>query len=122
MSVTVNLNISGAKEFEQALSRFDTQMQKEVQTQLARWAEDTQREAKRLVPVKTGYLKSTIFCKAKDWQMEVGAEATYAAAVEFGTRTQRAQPYLTPAIEKHLPQLERVLLEAINTAKVEANL
>ncbi len=122
MSVTVNINLLGAEEFEQALSRFDNEMKNQVQIKLSEWAGVVQREAERLVPVKTGYLRSTIYAKSKEWQMEIGAEATYAAAVEFGTRTRQAQPYLTPAIENHLPELERVLLEAIDTAKMEANL
>jgi HK97 gp10 family phage protein len=122
MSVTVNLNISGAKEFEQALNRFDNEMKNQVQTKFSEWAGVVQREAERLVPVRTGYLRSTIYAKAKEWQLEIGAEATYAAAVEFGTRSMQAKPYLNPAVENHLPELERVLLEALDTAKMEAGL
>jgi hypothetical protein len=122
MSVTVNLNVSGVREFELALSRFDKQMQSQIQGKLAGWAETTRVEAQRLVPVRTGYLQSTIYSKAHEWQMEVGAQAAYAAAVEFGSRRAQAKPYLTPAIERHLPELEQVLLQAIDTAKLEANL
>jgi HK97 gp10 family phage protein len=122
MSVTVNINLSGAEEFQQAINRFDSEMKSHIQTKLSEWAGAVQREAERLVPVRTGYLRSTIYAKAQEWQLEIGAEATYAAAVEFGTRTMQAKPYLTPAIENHLPELERVLLEAIDTAKMEANL
>ena len=122
MSVSINVDLSGAEEFGQALSRFDTAMQNRVQEQLNEWAESVKADAERLVPVRTGYLQSTIFAKSQGWQIEVGAEASYASAVEFGTRYARAKPYLAPAVEAYLPSLERVLLEALDLAKGEAQL
>ncbi len=122
MSVTVNINLEGTEEFQQAISRFDTEMQNQVQAKLAGWAETVQKEAERLVPVRTGYLRSTIYVKTRQWQMQVGAEAAYAAAVEFGTRNSRAKPYLTPTVQSRLPELQAVISEALNQAKTEANL
>ena len=55
-------------------------------------------------------------------QIEVGADAAYATAVEFGARYSQAKPYLDPAFQAYLPSLERVLLEALDSAKVEAQL
>ncbi len=122
MSVSINVEVSGAEEFSQALSHFHTAMQNRIQQQLLEWAESVKTDAERLVPVRTGYLQSTIYAKSQEWQVEVGAEATYAAAVEFGTRCSRAQPYLAPAVEAYLPSLERVLLDALDSAKAEAQL
>jgi HK97 gp10 family phage protein len=122
MSVSINVDLSGAEEFAQALNRFDAAMQNRVQQQLAGWAETVKADAERLVPVRTGYLQSTIYAKSIEWQIEVGAEATYAAAVEFGTRYTQAKPYLEPAVQAYLPSLERVLLEALDSAKMEAQL
>jgi HK97 gp10 family phage protein len=120
MSVSVEVDLLGAEEFSQALSSFDSAMQNRVQAQLFEWAEAVKAEAERLVPVRTGYLQSTIFAKSEGWQVEVGAEASYAAAVEFGTWYARAKPYLAPAIEAYVPSLEQVLLDAIDQAKGEA--
>lgn len=122
MSVTVNINISGTQEFNQAVARFDESIKRQIQEKLASWGRSTKSEAQRLVPVKTGYLKSTIYAKTSGWQVQVGAEATYAAAVELGTRTTRAQPYLVPVVQHRLPELQNVIIEAINTAKTEAKL
>ncbi len=122
MSVSINVDLSGAEEFSQALSRFDAAMQNRIQQQLLEWAESVKTNAERLVPVRTGYLQSTIYAKSQEWQVEVGAEAVYAAAVEFGTQHSRAKPYLTPAVEAYLPSLERVLLDALDSAKAEAQL
>jgi HK97 gp10 family phage protein len=122
MSVSINLDISGGEEFAQAISRFDAAMQSHIREQLLEWAQSVQLDAERLVPIRTGYLQSTIYVKSADWQIEVGAEAPYATAVEFGTRNMRAQPYLNPAIEACLPSLERVLLEALDSAKAGVHL
>ena len=122
MSVSLEINVSGAEDFQQAMNRFDSTMQNRVQQKLLEWAENVKAEAERLVPVRTGYLQSTIFAKSAGWQIEVGAEAAYAAAVEFGTRYTQAKPYLAPAIEAYLPRLEQVLLEALDSAKAEAQL
>jgi HK97 gp10 family phage protein len=122
MSVSVNIDVSGGEELAAALSRLDGAVQSRIQEQLAVWAGDVRSNAERLVPVRTGYLQSTIYAKTQTWQVEVGAEAEYAAAVEFGTRNMNAQPYLAPAIEACLPNLERALLEALDAAKTEAQL
>lgn len=122
MSVEVTLDVSGAEEFKQATARFTEEMKNQVHAQLARWAEGVKTEAKRLVPVRTGYLRSTIFAQIQDWTAEVGAEAAYAANIEFGTRYAAAQPFLQPAVEARLPELERVLSAAVDLAKTEANL
>jgi HK97 gp10 family phage protein len=120
MSVEINLDLSGAQEFQQAIARFDAEMQRRVQEQLARWADQVMAEARRLVPVRTGYLRSTIYARTQAWTTEVGAEAAYASSVEFGTRYAAAKPFLNPAVQVHLPELEQVLLEAVDLAKSEA--
>jgi hypothetical protein len=122
MSVEITLDMAGAAEFKQAIARFDAEMQRQVHEQLAKWAETVKTEATRLVPVRTGYLRSTIFARVQEWNTEVGAEAAYAANIEFGSRYTMAKPFLQPAVQAHLPELERVLVEALNLAKVEAEL
>jgi HK97 gp10 family phage protein len=122
MSVEINLDLAGAEEFKQAIKRFDTEMQRQVHEQLAKWAENVKTEATRLVRVRTGYLRSTIYARIQEWCTEVGSEAAYAANVEFGTRSAQAKPFLNPAVQAHLPELERVLLEALDLAKMEAGL
>ncbi len=119
MSVEVNLNLEGIEEFRQAMERFDAAMQKQVQRQLAEWASNVRAEAMRLVPVQTGYLQSTIYARVHEWTTEIGAEAAYATFVEFGTRFARAKPFLYPAVQQCLPELERIVLDALDMAKME---
>jgi HK97 gp10 family phage protein len=56
-------------------------------------------DARRNVPVDTGFLKSTIQKVGSGASWIVTATANYAGYVEFGTRKMAAQPYLRPALE-----------------------
>ncbi len=104
------------------MQKLDSGMQREVHRYLASWAADVKAEASRLVPVRTGYLRSTIYAKIQEWVAEIGADATYALFVELGTKYMQAQPYLSPAIQQYLPELEAVIISAIQQAKAEAGL
>jgi len=120
VAVEISCDVDGIEEFKQALQQFDSGMQRYVHRQLASWAADVKALAKQLVPVRTGHLRSSIYAKIQEWVAEIGAEATYALFVEFGTRYMQAQPYLYPAIQEYLPQLEQIICEAIDQAKAEA--
>jgi HK97 gp10 family phage protein len=104
------------------MQRFDSGMQRHVHRQLASWAADVKAQAVKNAPIVTGYLRSTIYARVKEWVADIGADAAYAVFVELGTRYMRAQPYLYPAIQQYLPELEAVVVSAIEQAKVEAGL
>jgi hypothetical protein len=104
------------------MQRFDLGMQRQVHNFLASWAADVKAEAMRLVPIRTGYLRSSIYSKIQQWVAEIGADASYALSVELGTKYMQAHPYLYPAIQEYLPQLESVVTAAIEQAKAEAGL
>jgi HK97 gp10 family phage protein len=122
VSVEISCDINGVEEFVAAMEKFDSGMQRRVHAQLVSWAADVKASARRLVPVRTGHLRSTIYAKIREWVAEVGAEATYALFVEFGTRYMRARPYLYPAIQEHLPRLEQIICDVLEAAKAEAGL
>jgi hypothetical protein len=42
--------------------------------------------------------------------------------VELGTRYMQAHPFLQPAIQTHVPELEGIIVSAIEQAKVEDGL
>jgi HK97 gp10 family phage protein len=122
VGVEVSINIEGVNQFKAAMQKLDSGMQRHVHRQLTSWAADVKASARRIVPVRTGYLRSTIYAKIQEWVAQIGAEATYALYVELGTRYMRARPYLYPAIQEHLPRLETIISEAIEYAKQEAGL
>lgn len=79
--------------------------------------------ARELVPVRTGYLKSTITAEIGEASIgEVTAEASaeYAQYVEFGTYRQMAQPYFIPAIEAALEEWGLAAQKAYEEALEEA--
>ena len=116
------IDVEGVEEFQNAMQRFDSGMQRQVHRFLTSWAADVKAAAMRKAPVRTGYLKSTIYAKIKEWVAEIGAEATYSFFVEFGTRYMQAQPYLYPAIQEFLPELEFNIVGAIEQTNAEAGL
>ena len=122
MAVEVSCEVQGVQEFQAAASRFVSSMQEYVHGQLVQWAELVKTQARRTVPVRTGYLQGTIYALVKDWVIHVGAEATYALFVELGTRHIRARPYLLPAIQQYLAELESLVSEGIEAAKSGAGL
>jgi len=120
MSLEVKCDVKGVEEFQQAVRNFDSGIQKHVHRLLASWAADVKASARQLVPVRTGHLRQSIYAEVREWIARIGAEATYAMFVEFGTRRMQARPYLYPAIQMYLPQLEEIIREAIEVAKAEA--
>jgi HK97 gp10 family phage protein len=122
MAIEITCDVDGIEEFQRAMQQFDSGMQRYVHRQLASWAADVKALAKQLAPVRTGHLRSSIYAKIQEWVAEIGAEATYALFVEFGTRYMQAQPFLYPAIQEYLPRLEEIICEAIDEAKAEAGL
>jgi HK97 gp10 family phage protein len=73
--------------------------------------------ARDLVPVDTGFLQSSIYYRMIDQgTVEVGAEAHYASYVEWGTPRMAPQPYLRPAIDSQLPEIEDRMKAALMNA------
>ena len=63
MSVSVNLDLSGAEEVARALNHFDGAMKNRIQEQLSMWAESVKIDAERLVPIRTGLSAEHNFCE-----------------------------------------------------------
>lgn len=67
-------------------------------------------EARRLVPVRTGYLRSTIYWVKKALaSYSLGASASYAQFVEYGTSRMDARPFLRPALLTYFSNMEKLL-------------
>ena len=121
-SVEITCDVEGVEEFKAAMDRFNSAMQRQVYRYLHSWASEVKAAAMRNAPVRTGHLRGSIYARIRDWVAEIGAEATYALFVEFGTRRMHAQPFLYPAIQTNLPRLEAIILDALEAAKAEAGL
>ena len=60
-----------------------------------------ERDAKKLCPVDTGRLRSSITHEIEGTKGYVGTNVEYARAVELGTSYQSPQPYLRPALHNN---------------------
>jgi HK97 gp10 family phage protein len=80
--------------------------------------EEIKELALSLVPIRTGYLASTIFHEmlTEELVMRFGAKAEYAAYVEFGTRTMAARPFIRPALGDCWSKLQEAVRVALANA------
>jgi len=121
MSVEMGVQFEGRDEFRLKMERMDASMKARVQQRLQELAESIKETAQRIVPVRTGYLRSTIFTETAEWTVKVGASAPYAAYVEFGTRFMPGRRFLSRAVETHHLQLVNIVGQAVNESIVEAS-
>lgn len=72
-------------------------------------------QAKRRVPVRTGFLRSSLGVHKKKKRHLVRTSCSYALYVEKGTRYMKARPYLTPAVQKaqYPARVSQAIKEAI---------
>ena len=65
--------------------------------------------AKAITPVRTGNLRNSITHASSEERAIVGTNVEYAPHVELGTKTQKAKPYLVPAVRDNIPQYKRII-------------
>lgn len=77
--------------------------------------------ATSLVPVRTGFLRSTIKAETNgSTYCMVEAKAEYAQYVEYGTWKMKAQPYFVPALRAAMESFQAEAIRAINRATTKA--
>lgn len=74
-----------------------------------------QRDAKLLVPVDTGNLRVSIVKAVDNNKLEgsVSTNTEYAPSIEFGTRRQRAQPFMRPALNDNKANILKIAEQEI---------
>ena len=65
--------------------------------------------ASLLAPVDTGNLRQSIDHKTEKNSVHIGTNTEYAPYQEFGTVKQKAQPFLTPAVERNKKQIQKIV-------------
>ena len=70
-----------------------------------------------VTPVDTGRLRNSITHELEgEDAVLIGTNVEYAPAVELGTRTQTAQPYLVPTMNRHGSEYREYLKKALENA------
>ena len=62
-------------------------------------------QAKAKAPTDTGHLRQSITKDVNKDNATIGTNVEYAPYVEFGTRRQKAQPYLLPSLLKNVKKI-----------------
>ncbi|MDH5782059.1 MAG: hypothetical protein OEZ35_00110 [Candidatus Bathyarchaeota archaeon] len=117
----LNVRLDGIPELRSRLNQLDEAMKEHVHYGLAFEGETIANVARALCPVRTGYLRSTIYAKIEDWILKVGASAHYAGYVEFGTRYMEARRFLSRAVELRMQALVNAVHRAVSWAIREAS-
>lgn len=110
------LDRSAADRLSKAPSEVDQEISKEFDEEIGPYVVA---RAKSIVPVRTGYLRSSITKDNASTSVNgirgvrIGANASYAATVEFGTRRWRGKPFLRPALAQSIGYIERRISEAV---------
>jgi HK97 gp10 family phage protein len=76
---------------------------------VAKTAHDIEATGKVNAPVDTGNLRNSISSDIGVLSAEIGPTASYGVWVEEGTSRMSPQPYMGPAADQHIPELEQAL-------------
>ena len=69
--------------------------------------------AKERCPVVTGRLRDSIKASVEGDELTLGSDVEYARYVELGTRKQRANPFLAPALEDHADEYRQKIIDIL---------
>jgi HK97 gp10 family phage protein len=83
-----------------------------VRRVLDRSAAAIERDAKAFCPVDTGFLRNSISRDVFGLTAEVGASASYAAFVEYGTSRTAPRAFLGPAFDRNAPDFVEAVAAA----------
>lgn len=120
MSVDLKIGMEGIPGLQGKLNRLGDAVKVRVRNVFSREEEPMKNAAWRRCPVKTGYLRSKIFCRARDWRLVLGADADYAVYQEFGTIHITPRKFLRGALKERLPILFQNLDAAVEGGIREA--
>jgi HK97 gp10 family phage protein len=119
LDFTIEIDV---EDFCASIEKVDKATQDYVQDALAQAAQAIAARARQLAPVRTGQLMQSIYAiGAGQWEVKVGAYASYALFQEFGTSHLQSRYFLTRALQESLPQLLPLIGLAVQCAVEEAS-
>jgi HK97 gp10 family phage protein len=115
MSAEISVTVSGIEELVTTLGTdFVEELKTNVGSTVQNLVNKILDEARILVPVRTGYLLSTIGGQQVNaWSFQIFARAPYAGYVEWGTHRMAARLYMTHAINMYAPEFAEDVDEAV---------
>jgi len=97
-----SVNVIGLAFVKNMIDQLPKKLMESFTEQTRETALNVVREAKRIVPVDTGHLRSNIFVREESFnKFELVASTPYASYVEYGTVNMVARPYIRPALYRY---------------------
>lgn len=110
--MSFGVSLEGLSQVKAKLDKLPEDVDKKVADLINKTAINIQNNAKRLAPVDTGRLRSSIrirFYRDNGPAADIYTDVEYAAYLEFGTKRMSARPYMTPAWELERAKFEEAL-------------
>jgi len=113
MPTNATFTIEGLEELNVLFKNLGPEITKQFHDITGRFATSILSQMNQRVPVRTGYLKSTIASSVSPNLTELYVTADYAKFVNYGTRRMAARPFFTGPVEEQTPEMITELNEAI---------
>jgi len=107
----INFKILGLGKVQKNLNNFEQELKKSLERSVLISAIKVETDAKKLAPVDTGRLRSSITHDWKGTTARVGTDVNYAPYIELGTYKQKAQPYLYPALQMNMNFIKKKIAD-----------
>lgn len=123
MSAKIGCEVLYVDELSSSLQAFAGSLDESVLSAIERVVDRILATARLLVPVRTGFLLSTIGAEViAKWAFVIYARAPYAGYVEWGTFRMYARLYMTHAIEQHQGELQQEIASAVVQSAQESGI
>jgi HK97 gp10 family phage protein len=110
--MNINVKIEGLADMNSAFNKLRKACPEAAKKAITKAALLVEKEAKLKCPVDTGRLRSSITHEITEEMggnangAVVGTNVEYSEHVEFGTKRQKAQPYLIPALQEAVQRIK----------------
>src|SRR5215203_2557595 len=105
--------IEGLEELNVLFKNLGPEITKQFHDITGKFATSILSQMNQRVPVRTGYLKSTIASSVSPNLTELYVTADYAKFVNYGTRRMAARPFFTGPVEEQTPEMITELNDAV---------
>lgn len=114
----IKVKLLGMQQLKNKLTKLTSGVKREFEQLNTRTAFSIERDAKKVAPVRFGFLRSGIKTNIYQGGMatEVVATKDYSAYVEYGTRRMKARPFMEPAWEKNKAEYMREIEKLVKAA------
>src|SRR5215203_3797852 len=113
MPTNATFTVEGLEGLNVLFKNFGSETTKQFHEISGKFATSILSQMNQRVPVRTGYLKSTIASSVSPNLTELYVTADYAGYVNYGTRFMTARPFFTGPVEEQTPEMITELNDAV---------